>query len=226
MMTSQNLLITILGILISTSVLAQVTLSPREIDVKNFSQSQKIFVTRDGKALSPGEIIKVVSGVYKTGNEVFDSSSGETHTSDYSYMFDIKINDDGSITLKAKEASLQIGTYVLYVYTTHGLATGLIDANLREPYPAKPRSKLPPPSLSYDIQLPDYPYGQDISLELTADEENTYTWYIDGEIHSTGLGQTSFRARPSIGEHEISFIAVNADGKVVSTWSDTVKVYK
>ena len=86
------------------------------------------------------------------------------------------------------------------------------------------RSPPKPPSLTYDIDLPDYSIKQEISIDLLADEEKIYNWYIDGELHSTGLGNTSFRARPPIGEHEISFIATYPDGEVFSSWSDTILI--
>ena len=51
-----------------------------------------------------------------------------------------------------------------------------------------------------------------------------YSWYIDGEVHSSGLGMTSFRAWPEAGTHEISFVARDPEGSVVSKWSDATLV--
>lgn len=160
-------------ILFSSSVFPQVILSPPEIDVKNLSESEKIFVTHDGKPILPTEITKIVIGVYKTGKEVFDPASGETHISNYSYMFETRTGDDGSITFTPKKDLVEIGTYGLFVHTDYGTAKGFINANLSELYPARPRSRLAPPSLTYDIKLAEYSYGQEISIDLNPDGENT-----------------------------------------------------
>ena len=224
MIKSKYCLLTLISVFFSSLVFAQMTLSPREIEFKDVSQSQKVFVTYDGKPVLPGEITKIVSGVHKSGNQVPETAAGSTHISDYSFMFDFKANDDGSITLTPKNGLLEIGTYDLFVHTIYGTVTGSIDANLRGSIPVRPLPPTKSPRFTYDIKLPDYSNGQLISIDLGPDTENIYSWYIDGEVHSSGLGNTSFRARPATGTPEISFIARDSDGVVVSTWSDTVNV--
>lgn len=59
---------------------------------------------------------------------------------------------------------------------------------------------------------------------MSPDKKNTYSWYIDGEMHSSGVAETAFRAWPEPGFREISFIAQSPDGVVVSRWSDTIEV--
>lgn len=226
-MTRTNcLLATFVAVFFSSSVWANLTLCPTKIDLGDVSQSKKVFIKRDGIPVLPTEIKKVVSGVYKYRDDVPEGSPTGTHFSNYSYMFKFQTNDDGSITITPKESSLQIGTYDLYVHTIYGTATGSIDVNLKESLPAKPLNPVKHPEFSYAIELPDYSYGQLISIDLGPDGSNTYFWYIDGEVHSSGLGETSFRARPEPGVHEISYIARNSEGIVVSSWSDTIEVSK
>lgn len=216
----------LVGVLLLPSVFAQLSLSPREIVVKDFSHSQKVFVTHDEKPVLPGEITSIVSGIFKTGNQVPEKAKGTTHFSDYSFMFEFSTNEDGSITLTPNKGLLEFGSYDLFVHTIYGIAVGSIDANMRD---LSLNDSLPPvmaPRFVYEISLPDYSYGQEISIDLNPDGENIYSWYIDGEVHSSGLGKTSFRARPEIGSHEISFVARNPDGVVVSTWSDTIEVFE
>jgi hypothetical protein len=212
------------GILFTSSVYAQLVFSPTEIVFNHYGETKTVFLTNDGKPVLPIEINRIISGVFKSGIEVPETAPGSTHVSDYSFMFEIKSNDDGSISFTPIEGLLELGTYDLIIHTIYGTAKGLIDANLRETFPLNPRPPATAPSFTYDIKLPDYSYGQEISIVLGPDEKNTYSWYIDGELQISGLGKTSFRARPDIGEHEISFIAQNPDGVVVSKWSDTVKI--
>lgn len=103
----------LVGVLLLQSVFAQMSLSPREIDVKDFSHSQKVFVTHDGKPVLPGEITRIVSGVLKTGNAVPEKAKGMTHFSDYSFMFEFSTNEDGSITLTPNKGLLEFGSYDL-----------------------------------------------------------------------------------------------------------------
>ena len=212
------------AVLFASSVYAQLVLSPSDIVFNNYDETNTVILTNDGKPVLPTEINRIISGVFKSGNEVPETAPGSTHTSDYSFMFEIISNDDGSITFTPIESLLELGTYDLIIHTIYGTAKGLIDANLRETFPPIPRPPATTPSFTYDIKLPDYSYSQEISIVLGPDEKNTCSWYIDGELHSSGLGKTSFRARPDIGEHEISFIAHNPEGVVVSKWSDTVKI--
>ena len=212
------------GLLFSLPVVADLTLSPVEIDVKSSSEPAKVYVLNDGKPVLPAEITKIVAGVFKTGRAVPEEKRGGTHFSNYSYMFSFKVNADGSITITPVESTLQVGDYDIYVHTIHGTVVGVIDANLRESIPVRPPTRIKPTTFTYDFELPDYLYGQVVSIDLGPDKTRTYTWYIDGELHSSGLGLTSFRATPDPGIHEISFIARNADGDIISTWSGTANV--
>lgn len=210
--------------LLSSAVFAQIELTPEVVELRDVSQSETLFVTHNGQPVLPADITKIVSGVYKYRDDVPDTAKGGTHFSNYSYMFDFKINPDGSITITAHDDQVQEGTYDLYVHSTYGMATGSIRASLLESFPSMRRERPKKSEFVYGIVLPDYDYGQQIVIELDPDHVNTYFWYIDGELHSSGLGETSFRALPEVGTHEISFIAKNSAGDVVSSWSDTTIV--
>lgn len=216
--------VSLAGVLFTSPAYAQLLLSPSQIVFNNYDETKTVILTNDGKPVLPSEINRIISGVFKSGNEVPETAPGSTHTSDYSFMFEINTNDDGSITFTPRRGDLELGSYDLIVHTDYGTVKGLIDANMREMFPPVPRPATTTPSFSYDIELPDYPYGQEISIALNPDEKNTYNWYIDGKLHSSGPGQTTFRALLDIGEYEISFIAHNPEGVVVSKWSDTVKI--
>ncbi len=188
--------------------------------------ARNVVVTHAGKPLRAVDIKKIETGVYKYRNDVPASAVGGTHFSNYSFMFDFKVNADGSITITPVPDLLEIGSYTLYVHTRFGKATGRIDANLSDKHPSPPRKKTRLPDFSYEIVLPDYAYGQEITVYLKPDEVNTYFWSINGEAHSSGLGKTSFRAQLDPGTYEISFIARNPDGDIISSWSDTTEVRK
>ncbi len=211
-------------VIFTSSVFAELTLSPASVELKNPTDSAKVSVQHDGKPVLPGEITKVVAGVLKTGEAVPDTARGETHFSNYSYMFNFTANDDGSITLTPIEDTLQIGKYDFYVHTVHGTVTGIIDATLRDSIPPRPPSRNWPAAFTYDFTLPDYLYGQVVSIDLGPDKVRTYDWYVDGELHSSGLGLSSLRVWPEPGEHEISFVGRNAAGDIVSSWSGTARV--
>lgn len=202
------------------------TLSPETIEFQDISVSQNVFLRRDGKPVRAGDITKIVSGVFKYRDDVPESASGGTHFSNYSFMFDFKTNENGSITITPNKSLLEIGSYTLYVHTVHGTVTGLIDANLRESHPPPVRTEVKLPEFTYQIKLPDYKTGQFISVNLNPDTKNTYLWYINGKVHSSGLGKTSFKALLDAGSYEISFIARNPEGEVISRWSDSTKVSK
>jgi hypothetical protein len=203
---------------------AALELSPAGIEFRAVSQSNSVVVLHDGKALSPADIRKVATGIFKSGEGLPAWSRGGTHFSDYSYMFAIIINTDGSITLTPKEGQLEAGTYDLLVETTYGTATGSIDANLRDSIAVAPVRRVEYRILSYEFKLPDYSQGQTVAIDLKPDQSNTYYWYVDGELHSSGLGLTSFRLTPTPGDHEISFQAYNSVGIAVSSGSGTVHV--
>lgn len=224
MIRSKRQLGSLIAVLFSVPAFAQLSLSPEEIEVNDVLQSKKILITYAGQPVMPDEITKIVSGVTKTGDAVPETAPGNTHFSDYSFMFDFTTGEDGIITLKPNKGLLEIGTYDLIVYTIHGIVTGSINANLRDSIPPTPHRPVRMSEFSYDIDLQDRSYGQVISIDLKPDQKNTYSWFIDGVIHSSGLAETSFRAWPETGVHEISFIAQSPDGQVVSKWSDTIKV--
>ena len=224
MIWSKYFLVALVAAFFSSSLVAGVTLSPAEIEVNDVAQSKKIIITHDDQPVLPADITKIVSGVFKFRDDVPDSATDGTHFSDYSFMFEFRINDDGSITLIPNEDLLEIGRYHLYVHTKHGTATGFIDANLRESNPIRALNPVKWPEFTYDIELPDHVYGQVIAIDLSPDKVNTYTWTINGKVHSSGLGKTAFRAWPEPGSNEISYIAQNPEGVAVSSWSDTTVV--
>jgi hypothetical protein len=206
------------------SLLADVTLSPKTIELSYFSESQKLQVLNNGKPVLPAEISKIAAGVFKTGDAVPKKVAGRTHFSNYSHMFSFTINDDGSITVTPVESQLQLGKYDLYVYTTHGTGTGTIDAHLEGSIPPRPPRKASPSIFTYDFELPVYLYGQAVTIDLGPNDRHTYSWYVNGELRASGKGLSSFRTWPDIGDHEISFSAINANGEMVSKWTGTVKV--
>jgi len=203
-----------------------VVLSPDEIDVTDITQSKKFFITHDEQVVLPAEITKIVSGVFKTGNAVPSRVSTKTHFSDYSYMFKFELGDDGSITLTPEKDLLQVGVYEVFVHTIYGTATGVINAGLKDSHPAIPHHPVKTSRVTSHGQQADYLYGQVVSVELSADKKNDYAWFLDGKTHSSGPGMTSFRAWPEVGIHEVSSIARNMDGTVVSTWSDSITIAK
>lgn len=213
------------ALLLSSSAIADLVLTPDTIVFRSDSASKTMVLTRDGVPVPPDEILKITSGVLKHGDAAPEGAKDGRHFSNYSFMFDFKAGENGVITVTPKPETMSIGTYTLYVQTTHGTATGVIDATLRDQHPIAPHLKARKPAFSYGIVLPDYPHGTEISVSLTPDNKNTYFWYINGEEHSSGLGLTSFRARLEPGTYEISFIAKNADGDVVSEWSDITEVF-
>ena len=219
-----KLVVALAGAILSSVGFANMSITPDRIEVSDVARSSTVIIKHDGIAVLPAEIKKIVSGVYKTGEAAPATAADRTHFSNYSYMFEFNINEDGSITIKPKEGALEFGSYRLYVHTVYGTATALIDANPETSTPPVVPDQSENYSFSYAIELPDYAPGQLVSLDLRADSENTYTWYIDGKVHSSGLGLTSFRAVPEAGEHEISFIARDADGAVVSAWSDITRI--
>ena len=217
-------LVALAVVMLSTPLLAQLSLSPFETDVSDVGQSENVRISYDGRPVLPGEIIKIASGVTKSGRAVPEKPAGSSHFSDYSFMFDFTVSDDGLITLKPNSGLLEIGSYELVVKTVYGTVRGVINADLRDSIPPLPPRTANLAKFSYDLKLPDYTHGQAISIELSADRKNTYTWYIDGEIHSSGPGETSFRAWPEPGVHEISYVARSPAGVVVSSWSDTTEI--
>lgn len=214
------------GVFLSTPVLAELRLDPEKIEMKDVTRSEKVLVLNGSKPVLPSEITKISSGVFKFKDDVPESARDGTHFSNYSYMFEFHANDDGSIVITANENLLEVGIYDLYVETIYGTVSGTINATLSESNPSTLLQREKLPEFTYDIVLPDYSRGQQIVLNLPPDEVNTYSWYIDGELHSSGLGQTTFLAQPEPGTHEISFIARNPEGIVVSTWSDVTEVSK
>ena len=215
-----------LGTLFSSVVFAQIAMTPETIELRDVSQSVTVFITNDGKPVLPAEITRIVSGVFKYGDAAPHTAKDRRHFSNYSYMFEFKTNADGSITIKANQDQVQEGTYDLYVYSIYGTVTGSIKASLLESLPAKRRERKKRAEFTYGIVLPDYVHGQQIVVQLSPDKVNTYYWYVDGKLHSSGLGETSFRVIPEVGTHEISFVAKNPSGDVVSSWSDTTVVSK
>ena len=211
-------------LLLANAAFAQLSMSPEEIDVNDVQQSEKILITFDGNPVLPAEIKSVVSGVSKTGDALPVGAPGKTHFSNYSYMFNFETGDDGVLTITPKKGLLQIGTYDLHVHTVHGRVTGRINANLRDSIPPLQHQRANLSEFRYSITLPDFVYGQLISIDLKPDNKNTYTWYIDGVVHSSGIGETSFRGWPEAGTREISYIAQNPDGVVLSQWSDTTEI--
>jgi hypothetical protein len=215
---------TLLAVLLPTTVTAQLNLVPHEIDVNDVMQPRQVRLTHNGEAVLSSEILSISSGVFKTGEALPENAAGDTHFSDYSYMFDFEVDDDGLITIKPIEGRVEIGTYELLVRSVHGSVSGLINANLRDSIPPSEHRKLNLSEFSYEIELPDYIYGRGVLIELNPDSKNTYSWYMDGELHSAGIGKTSFRAWPEAGSHEISYIARDPQGLVVSQWSDTTNI--
>ena len=226
MIKAKHLLAVLVGVLFSSSVVSQITLSPQELELKDTAQAEKVFITHDGKPVLPAEITKIVTGVFKFRDDVPRDDRDGTHFSNYSHMFDFKADDDGSITITGKKDLREVGKYDLYVHTIYGTVSGLINATLSQSSPTRLRQRVNLLEFSYTITLPDYSLGQTIAVSLPSDEVNTYYWYINGELHSSGLGETSFRVKPDAGTYEISFIARNPEGEVVSTWSDTTLVSK
>ena len=224
MVRSVCLLCALVVVVLSTPLLAQLSLSPHEIDVNDVGQSETVRITYDGKPVLPGEIIKIASGVTKTGNAVPEKTAGISHFSDYSYMFDFEVGDDGVVTLRPNKGLIEIGSYDLVVKTVYGTIKGVIKADLRDSIAPLPPRTENLSKFSYDLKLADYTYGQAVSIELIPDQKNTYTWYIDGKMHASGPGVTSFRAWPEPGVHEISYIARSPAGGVVSSWSDTTEI--
>jgi hypothetical protein len=164
--------------------------------------------------------------VQKQGEAAPADAVDGRHFSDYSFMFDFEPGENGEITITPNPESMAIGTYTLYVHTTHGTATGVIDATLRDQHPIAPHLREKKPKFSYGIVLPDYPYGTEVSVNLAPDSKHTYFWYVNGEEHSSGLGMTTFRAKLEPGTYEVSFVAKNEDGEVVSEWSDITEVFR
>ena len=226
MKKSKILFYILAGSLFSTAAFSKMDLSPDEIILEDVSLSKSVLVTNDGKPISPADITKIVTGVFKFRDDVPSNDKDGKHFSNYSHMFDFEANDDGTITIKARGDLLEVGKYDLYVHTIHGTATGLINATLTETNPTRARKRVKLPEFSYAIVLPDYKHGQTIVISLPPDKVHTYSWYINGELHSTGLGETTFRTKPDEGSYEISYIAENPEGDVVSSWSDTTEVSK
>ena len=214
----------VINALFSASVHAQVTISPAEVELKNISQPVKIYVSHKGKPVLPSEITKIVSGVYKFRGDVPETSEDGKHFSNYSYMFNFVAGEDGSVIITANEDLVQQGLYDLYVYSIYGKATGAIRASLQEPDSETDTRRPNKVQFTYELALPDYKLGQEIVIKLNPDKINTYFWYVNGELHTYGLGETNFRMRPKTGIYEISLIAKDHEGDVVSTWSDTTQV--
>lgn len=211
---------------LSNPAFAQLSLSPEKVDVNDAEQPRNVLITFDGNPVLPDEILKIVSGVTKTGDALPDGAAGNTHFSNYSYMFSFETSNDGIITITPNDGLVELGKYDLHVHTVHGKITGLINANLRDSVPPLQHQRTNLSEFKYDITLPDFVYGQLISIDLKPDNKNTYTWYVDGEVHSSGVGETSFRGWPEPGTHEISYVALSPEGVLLSRWSDTTNISK
>lgn len=202
----------------------QITLSPQTVTVDSLEQARQIKVLLDDQPVPAADIKRIAAGVFKDGTAVPESKAGGTHFSDYSYMFTFAVGADGVITITPVESTLQIGKYDLYVYTAHGTAKGVIDANLDTVAQPAPRQQRTRPVISIDLEMPQYIQGQTVFIDLGPDEARHYTWYLDGEVHASGQGASRFSAKPEAGTHEVSFIARNAEGQVVSEGSGVVEV--
>ncbi len=213
-----NIVILLAGAL-AFPAMAEVTLSPETIDLGDLKQTAEVRVLRDGQPVPAGDIGKMVTGVFKTGEAVPERKAGGTHFSNYSHMFNFAVKADGLVTITPVENALQIGKYDFYVYTAHGTAKGVIDAHLRVSIPPRPPRDSGRAMFQVKLNLSEYVYGQAISIDLGSRKLRDYTWYIDGEVHASGQGLSSFRAWPEPGEHEISFVAKNAACDVVSEGS-------
>ena len=224
MITPRNLLLTLAGVLYTLPAFAELLLTPGVVVLQDIFEPKKVFLTYGGKPVPPVEINRIVFGVRKTGNEVHGRPGVDEHFSDYSYMFDFTTAADGSITITADSDSLQIGSYELQVHTIHGTVKGRVEANLENTNPTRPPFKGHMPRISYSPGQSSFLYGQAIAIRLGSDQVNTYSWFIDGELHSTGRGLTSLRAWPEPGSHEISVVARSPDGDLISKWSDTFDV--
>lgn len=66
----------LLFVLCSAPVTAELNLSEPRIDIHDYSSSEKVFVYHDGKSVLPGEITKIVAGVFKTGRTVPEHAAG------------------------------------------------------------------------------------------------------------------------------------------------------
>lgn len=205
-------------------VAADLALDPAVIELHDVSQAGMVTVLYDGEPVSRADIRKVTAGVFKTGNAVPEHKAGGTHFSNYSYMFTFEVKIDGAIVITPVESMLQRGTYDLHVLTTHGTVKGVIDAHLGDSMPSASRSQVTRPAFRVELDLQQYVFGQVVSINLEPDPSRHYTWYLDGKVHSSGQGETSFRAQPEPGTHEVSFIASNAAGMVVSEGSGTFVV--
>jgi hypothetical protein len=224
--TSRDLLLILTGMLCALPAFADLLLTPTVVVLQDISESKKVFLTYGDQPVPPGDIKRIVFGVRKTGDEVHGRPGVDEHFSDYSYMFDFTTAADGSITITADRDLLQIGSYELQVYTVHGTAKGRIEAKLDHTNPTRPPFKSHMPRITYSPGQTSFLYGQAIAIRLGSDQVNTYSWFIDGELHSTGRGLTSLRAWPEPGSHEISVVARNPDGDVISKWSDTFDVIR
>jgi hypothetical protein len=76
MNTSRYFLVALLGALFSSLAFAELTLSPNEIEFKDVTQTKKVLITHDDKPVMPGEITRMISGVYKYREIISGSSPG------------------------------------------------------------------------------------------------------------------------------------------------------
>jgi len=224
MIISRYVLPILAGVFCALPVFPDLLLTPQDIELQDISESKQLILTHDGKPVPPDEITSIVIGVRKTGDEVHGRPGVDEHFSNYSYMFEFKTGEDGVITVSADRDSLQIGSYEMQVHTIHGTVKGRVEASLAATNPTRPPLKGHMPRISYSPAQTSFLYGQAISIRLGSDASNTYSWYIDGREHSTGRGLTSLRAWPEPGQHEISVVARNPEGQIVSRWSDTFDV--
>lgn len=202
---------------------AQLVMSPEELVFRDFTRPQAFTLSHDGAAVTPAEIMRIRAGVRKTG-DALPAHAVDTHFSDYSYMFHYRLGEDGRITLTPNERFLEIGHYTLVVHTVHGTVSGFITAQLEHATPPPPSYVVTTRTTSWDIELPAYPRGQEVVLDLGPDPGNTYFWYLDGALHASGPGLTTFRATPGPGRHALSFVAQDPAGVIVATWSGQLVV--
>jgi hypothetical protein len=222
--TSLKFLTAFICALCALPVFADLALDPAVIEIHDVTQAGKVMVLNDGEPVPAGEIRRVTAGVFKTGNAVPKHKAGGTHFSNYSYMFSFDVKSDGAIVITPVASTLQVGKYDLFVYTPHGVAKGVIDAHLRSTVPPRPRVAGESFRSFIGLELPDHFYGQAVAINLAADEKNFYTWYVDGEVEAAGQGMTSFRTRPEIGEHEITFDVRNPGGVITSEGGGKVSI--
>jgi len=184
-------------------------INPSVIEFKDFSP--KTITVNNNYYLSKSEILSVELVIKKANGWL----------SNYSWMLQTSISDNGEITLNPYK--LEIGTYTLIVNTKYGKVTAPVNAILVDPPVGDTSPGNPSDRYRTDIQLSEnYYLGQSVVIPLSIPAGETYEWTVNGEVIYQTADAFIYLPNTS-GLYNISLKATR-NGVLVSSWSGQFNV--